>query len=131
MFVNSTKTFFFPGVVALLSEPESSSEGTLVDTDPAPRTLSELLTFDNTVEPWHYISLLALRALTTNMDVCLYLNSTIKFQAWILFLCCIMKCIERLPIHLVCVICNTNVIESRPETYELLVFSVKNPGGDI
>jgi hypothetical protein len=83
--------------VALLSEPESSSEGTLVDTDPAPRTLSELLTSDNTVEPWHYISLLTLRALTTNMDVCLYLNSTIKFQAW---MCCIMNWLEILPIHL-------------------------------
>jgi hypothetical protein len=72
---------FFSGIVSLLSEPESSSESTLVDADPGPTTLSELLTFGSGVEPWHYISLLTLRALTTNMDVCLYLNNTIKFQA--------------------------------------------------
>lgn len=97
--------------MALLSEPDSSSEGTLVDTDMAPRTLSELLTFDSTVEPWHYISLLTLRALTTNMDVCLYLNSTIKFQAWMLFFCYIMKLVERLLLYV------TQMLwETRPET---------------
>ncbi|PNF39806.1 hypothetical protein B7P43_G03500 [Cryptotermes secundus] len=81
-FINVIYTFIpnLQGIMALLSEPDSSSEGTLVDTDMAPRTLAELLTFDSTVEPWHYISLLTLRALTTNMDVCLYLNSTIKYQ---------------------------------------------------
>ena len=78
--------FFFSGIVALLSESESSSESTMVDADPAPRTLSELLAFERNVEPWHYISLLILRALTTNMDASLYLNSTINFQAWIIFL---------------------------------------------
>jgi len=78
--------FFFSGIVALLFEFESSSESTMVDADPAPRTLSELLAFERNVEPWHYISLLILRALTTNMDASLYLNSTINFQAWIIFL---------------------------------------------
>jgi hypothetical protein len=29
------------------------------------------------------------------------------------------------------VICNTNVMETEPKTYELLVFSVESPGGDI
>lgn len=76
----------FSGIVALLSESESNSESTLVDADPAPRTLSELLAFERNIEPWHYISLLTLRALTTNMDASLYLNSTINFQAWIIFL---------------------------------------------
>lgn len=78
--------FSFSGIVALLSESESNSESTLVDADPAPRTLSELLAFERNVEPWHYISLLILRALTTNMDASLYLNSTINFQARIIFL---------------------------------------------
>jgi len=78
--------FSFSGIVALLSESESNSESTLVDVDPAPRTLSELLAFEKNVEPWHYVSLLILRALTTNMDASLYLNSTINFQARIIFL---------------------------------------------
>jgi hypothetical protein len=29
------------------------------------------------------------------------------------------------------VTCNTNVMETEPETYELLVCSVKSPGGNI
>jgi hypothetical protein len=78
--VHCIKIYFFSGVVSLLSQPESSSEGTLVEADPGPTTLSELLILDSNVEPWHYISLLTLRALTTNMDVCLYLNYTVKFQ---------------------------------------------------
>ncbi|PSN57250.1 hypothetical protein C0J52_02542 [Blattella germanica] len=68
------------GVMALLKEPEGSSEGTLVDGDPVPTSLSELMTFENSMEPWHYIALLTLRALTTNIDVCLHLNSVFRFQ---------------------------------------------------
>ncbi|XP_021940589.1 protein broad-minded-like isoform X2 [Zootermopsis nevadensis] len=82
-FMNIICTFVLnlQGIASLLSDPESSSsEGTLVEADPGPTTLSELLTLESSVEPWHYISLLTLRALTTNMDVCLYLNNTIKFQ---------------------------------------------------
>jgi hypothetical protein len=80
------RIFSFSGIVALLSESESNSESTLVDADPVPRTLSELLAFERNVEPWHYISLLILKALTTNMDVSLYLNSTINFQVQVIFM---------------------------------------------
>jgi hypothetical protein len=28
-------------------------------------------------------------------------------------------------------VCNTNVMETRPETYDFIVFPVKSPNGDI
>ncbi|KAJ4435630.1 hypothetical protein ANN_18246 [Periplaneta americana] len=81
-FINIIFTFALSlqGIMALLTESETSSEITLVDAEPHPTTLSELLIFDSSTEPSHYVALLTLRALTTNMDVCLHLNASTKFQ---------------------------------------------------
>ncbi|XP_069678294.1 protein broad-minded-like [Periplaneta americana] len=81
-FINIIFTFALSlqGIMALLTESETSSEITLVDAEPHPTTLSELLIFDSSAEPSHYVALLTLRVLTTNMDVCLHLNASTKFQ---------------------------------------------------
>ncbi|KAJ9601036.1 hypothetical protein L9F63_000771, partial [Diploptera punctata] len=81
-FINIIFTFVpnLTSVVALLNEPEGSNDGTLVDNDSIPSSLLELLTCDNTVDSWHYISLLTLRALTANLDVCLQLSTKFQFQ---------------------------------------------------
>nr|CAD7393820.1 unnamed protein product [Timema cristinae] len=73
-------TYTFQGVVALLSErDDESSDETLVDFV-APTKLSELLNFESCVEPWHYVGLLTLRLLTSDLNVCLYLSNKLNFQ---------------------------------------------------
>nr|CAD7196040.1 unnamed protein product [Timema douglasi] len=68
------------GVVALLSErDDESSDETLVEFV-GPTKLSELLTFESCVEPWHYVGLLTLRLLTSDLNVCLYLINKLNFQ---------------------------------------------------
>nr|CAD7599115.1 unnamed protein product [Timema genevievae] len=67
-------------VVALLSErDDESSDETLVEFV-GPTKLSELLTFESCVEPWHYVGLLTLRLLTSDLNVCLYLSNKLNFQ---------------------------------------------------
>nr|CAD7463488.1 unnamed protein product [Timema tahoe] len=73
-------TATFQGVVALLSErDDESSDETLVEFV-GPTKLSELLTFESCVEPWHYVGLLTLRLLTSDLNVCLYLSNKLNFQ---------------------------------------------------